>query len=173
VLRRFLSALGYEPRRKPEPESVRHLKRLAEQLNEKAARFRTVAARAVMLEQRIEFLETDSRTWEQHARATVGRSDLHAEASRVCGRIEGQIRETRAELAALHADESHLRSLLTSERARFASLLGQARELGHEVDGCLLYVDLTRPVCPADETLLADDGDLEFVARVIGSTGIH
>jgi hypothetical protein len=173
VLRRLLSRLGYEPRGKPEPESVRHLKRLAEQLNEKAARFRTVAARAVMLEQRIEFLETDSRTWEQHARATVGRAELHAEASRVCGRIEGQLHEARAELATLHADEAHLRNLLTSERSRFASLLGQAREFGHNVDGCLLYVDLTRPTCPADESLLADDGDREFVARVINSTGVH
>lgn len=173
MLRRLLSRLGYERRKAPEPESVRHLKRLAEQLNEKAGRFRTVAARAVMLEQRIEFLEVDSRTWEQHARAAMGRPELHAEASRVCGRIEGQLQEARAELATLHADEAHLRNLLTTERGRFSALLGQARQLGHDVNGCLLCVDLTRPACPADETLLADDADREFVARVIDQSGIH
>ncbi len=171
MLRRLLSRLGYERRQALEPESVRHLKRLAEQLNEKAGRFRTVAARAVLLEQRIEFLEVDSRAWERRARAA--QPELAADAARICGRLEGQLQESRAELATLHADEAHLRNLLTSERARFAALLSQARQLGHDVNGCLLYVDLTRPERPVDETLLADDADREFVARVIDQRGIH
>lgn len=170
VLRRLLSAIGYEPRRRPEPESVRHLKRLAELLNDKAARFRTVAARAVMLEQRIEFLETDSKAWERRARQA--QPELAADAARICGRLEGQLQESRAELGTLRADEAHLRNLLAAERNRFAALLGEARELGHDVNGCLLYVDLTRPECPSDDTLLADDGR-DFVARVIDQRGIH
>ncbi len=168
VLRRLLSALGIDL---PEPANIRHLKRLAEQLNDKAARFRTVAGRAVMLEQRIEFLETDSRTWEQRARVARG-TEMAADVTRICGRLEGQMQEARTELVKLQSDEQHLRGLLTSGRAAFADLLDQARRLGHDVSGCLLYVDLSRPVCPADESLLADD-DRTFVARVVDSVGIH
>jgi chromosome segregation ATPase len=172
VLRRLLSALGYEPRRAVEPESVWHLKRLAEQLNEKAARFRTAAARAALLEQRIEFLETDSKTWERKAVAVRGRPELVSEVERICGRLEGQLQEARAELATLCADEAHLRNLLTDGRRSFADLVEQARRHGHKVDDCLLYIDLSRPDVPADDTLLADD-DRVFVARIIDAAGVH
>ncbi len=154
-----------------EPASIRGLKRLAEQLNDKASRFRTVAARAVLLEQRIELLEVDSRAWEARAKA-VHDAGLSSEVARVCGRLEGQLQAARTELAALHTDEAHLRSLLTDGRRAFAELVDQARSLGHDVSGCLLYVDLTRPECPADDSLLADE-DRAFVARVIDSQVIH
>lgn len=172
MLRRLLSRLGYEPKHPRDPESVRQLKRLAEQLNEKAARFRTASARAVMLEQRIEFLESDSKTWEMRARTVRGQAELFADVERVCGRLEGQLQEAHAELATLRADEAHLRNLLTDGRGSFARLLEQARSAGYDVSGCLLYVDLTRPECPADETLLADD-DRAFLARIIDAGGVH
>lgn len=174
VLRRLLARIGYEPRREREPESVRLVKRLAEQLNEKATRFRTVAGRAAMLEQRVGFLETDLKTWERRARAVRERRQLELllDAERICGRIEGQLQEARAELAVLAADETHLRGLLTDERRRFADLLRETRELGHDVSECLLYVDLIRPEPLADLALCADD-DREFVARVIDSSGLH
>lgn len=173
MLRRLLmSALGYEPRRAVEPESVRHLKRLAEQLNEKATQFRTVAGRAALLEQRIEFLEVDSRTWEKRAAAVRGRADLAQEAARICGRLEGQLQEARAELATLAADEAALRNLLTDGRRSFADLVERARRQGYKVDDCLLYIDLSRPDCPADDALLADE-DRAFVGRVIDAAGVH
>lgn len=176
VLRRLLSVLGYEPKqqRPPEPESVRLLKVFAEQLNQKATRYRAVAARAVLLEQRISQLETDSATWEQRAEnaAQRGIPELTVDVTRICGRIEGQLQETRGELAVMQADEIHLRKLLSDSRHEFAKQLEGARELGHDVSGCLLYIDLTRPECPADEELLADDGR-DFVARVIDGPGVH
>lgn len=159
-------------RQAAEPESMRHLKRLAEQLNDKAARFRSVTERAVLLEQRIEFLVADSRTWERRAVAVAGQPELASEVARVCGRLEGQLHSARAELASALADETHLRSLLTTERRRFAELVEQARRLGHDVSECLLYVDLTRPGRVADLGLLADD-EREFIARVIDQAGIH
>jgi hypothetical protein len=173
VLRELLTAVARAlTAPKPQPESVRHLRRLAEQLNEKATRFRTVAGRAVLLEQRIGFLETDWKSWERRAKGARSNPDLAADAARCLGRVEGQLQEARAELATLHSDEAHLRNLLSSGRSEFAQLIEQARGLGHDVSECLLYVDLTRPECPADEELLADDGD-RFVARVIDSTVVH
>lgn len=172
MLRRLLSVLGYEPKRAHEPESVRRLKRLAEQLNEKAARFRTVAGRAVLIDQRIEFLEADLRTWAKRAEAVAAKPLLMIEVARVCGRLEGQLQEARAEIATLMADEAHLRNLLTSGRRDFAVMLAEVRGWGHDVSECLLYVDLTRPERVADTDLLADD-DREFVARVIDQSGIH
>ncbi len=154
-----------------EPESVRHLKRLAEQLNDKATRFRAVASRAVLLEQRIGFLETESKTWEQRAAAVRGTA-IASDVARICGRMEGQLDEAQAELRALQADETHLRSLLTSGRRSFAEGVEHARSAGYDVSSCLLYVDLTRPECPADETLLGDD-DRRFVARVIDGGLVH
>lgn len=172
MFRRLLGLLGYEPTRKPEPESVRQLKRMAEQLNEKASRFRTVASRAVLTEQRLEQLETDLVTWERRARVVAGRAELSGDAQRICGRIEGQLQELRGELTLLNADEAHLRALLTSGREEFARLVQATCDLGHDVSGCLLYVDLTRPERVADTELLADD-EREFIGRVIDSTGVH
>jgi hypothetical protein len=174
VLRRLLSRLGYEPKRKAEPERIRLVKLLAEQLNDKATRFRAVVSRAVLLEQRVEQLETDSVSWEQRARAARSRGDrvLLVDVARICGRIEGQLSESRAELVRLHADEAHLRDLLTSGRAQFADLVEQARDLGDDVSGCLLYIDLTRPEQVPDTDLLIDDGR-DFVARVIDGAGVH
>jgi hypothetical protein len=174
VLRRLLSRLGYEPKRKAEPERIRLLRRLAEQLNDKAARFRVVVSRAVLLEQRLGQLETDSVTWEARARAAARRGEPHlmADVSRICGRIEGQVQESRAELVRLHTDERHLRELLTSGREEFTRLVELARELGDDVSSCLLYIDLTRPQEVPDEDLLLDDGR-DFVARVIDGAGVH
>jgi hypothetical protein len=174
VLKRLLARLGYEPRRPVEPEVARYLQRLAEQLNDKAARFRTVVSRAVLLEQRIERLERDSRVWEMRSAAPAALRDpeLAADVARICGRMEGQLQEARAELVLLHADELHLRSLLTDGRAKFAVLHERARALGFDVSSCLLYIDLTRPEQVADETLLTDDGS-DFVARVVDAGGVH
>lgn len=171
MFRRLAAVLGYEPRRRREPESVGHLKRLAEQLNEKATRFREVAGRAALLEQRIEFLETDSVTWERRA-ARVRGSELAGDAERICGRLEGQMQEATADLAQLRSEEAFLRNLLTSERRGFAAMVEQARRLGHDVSGCLLFVDLTRPECPADDALI-DDTDADFIGRVIDAHGVH
>lgn len=145
---------------------------MAEQLNEKASRFRTVAARAVLLEQRLDQLETDLRAWDRRAKTVGHRPELFADAQRICGRVEGKLQEARAELAEKHADETHLRNLLTEQRKVFANLLEHGRALGWDVSGCLLYVDLTRPDRVADEELLADDGQ-DFVARVIDAGGLH
>jgi septal ring factor EnvC (AmiA/AmiB activator) len=175
MLRRLLSRLGYEPKRPAaEPERIQLLKRWAEQLNEKATRFRTVAERSVLLEQRIDQLDGDLMRWEKRAVARLATRDpeLAADVARICGRIEGQLQESRAELANLHADENHLRTLLTDQRRSFAEQLELCRGLGDDVNGCLLYIDLTRPDRVADLDLLADD-ELDFVARVIDADGIH
>lgn len=173
MLRRLLARLGYEPKRRAEPERIRLVKRLAEQLNDKATRFRGVVSRAVLLEQRVEQLETDSASWEQRARSARHRDPaLSADVARICGRIEGQLSESRAELVRLHADETHLRELLTGGRAQFADLVEQARALGDDVSECLLYIDLTRPEQVPDTDLLIDDGR-DFVARVIDGAGVH
>lgn len=172
VLKRLLSRLGYEPRRAAEPVGVLQLRRMAERLNEKASRFRTVSARAVLLEQRLDQLETDLKAWDRRASAVRHQPELHADAQRICGRIEGKLHEARAELAEKHADEAHLRSLLTEQREVFATLLEHARALGWDVSGCLLYVDLTRPERVPDEELLGDD-EGDFVGRVIDAGGLH
>ncbi len=152
---------------------MRLLRRFAEQLNEKASRFQAVAGRAALLEQRIGFLEVDLRTWEERSRLvrSRGRPELLVDVARICGRLEGQLQEARAELAIVTSDETHLRNLLTAERKRFADQLEQARALGHDVSSCLLYIDLSRPPVPADLALADDDRD--FVARVIDSAVIH
>lgn len=173
VLRRLFAKFGYEPRQRREPESIRQLRRMAEQLNEKASRFRTVSSRAVLLEQRIAVLETDSVAWERRAEKVTETCDpeLAANAARICGRLEGQLQETRAELAVLQNDEAFLRDLLTRERKAFAEHLDLARQLGHDVSGCLLYIDLTRPEQVADIEI--DDEERSFVARVIDGAGVH
>jgi len=176
VLRRLLSVLGYEPKHPAvAPERIRLLKRLAEQLNEKATRFRTVTSRAVLTEQRLAQLDGDSDAWERRAaRASLsGDPELVASVARICGRIEGQLQELRGELVTLQAEEAHLRSLLTDGRKSFAHLLEQARELGDDVSGCLLYIDLSRPEQVPDTELLNDDGERDFVARVIDARGVH
>ena len=174
MLRRFLSRLGYEPRKAREPECVRLVRQHAALLNEKATRFRTVSGRIVLLQQRIEQIETDSRTWERRAEVIRGRGDpeLVADAERICGRLDGQLQESRAELATLESDEAHLRAILTDGRARFADLIGQCRELGLDVSECLLYIDLTRPDRVADTDLLADD-EADFLGRVIDGSRVH
>lgn len=174
MLRELLTAVAnaLTPTR-PEPESVRQVRRLADQLNEKASRFRAVSARAVLLEQRIGFLETDWKTWDRRVRDVARNPALLASAARCIGRVEGQLQETRGELAMLQADEVALRALLTTGRDDFSRLIDRLRALGHDVSNCLLYVDLTRPECPADEDLLADDADREFIGRVIDAAGVH
>jgi chromosome segregation ATPase len=172
MLRRLLGALGYERKRPPAPpERVRLLRRWSEQLNEKAARYRQVASRLVLTEQRIEQLETDLRTWEKRSGAVAG-TPLAADASRMVGRIEGQLQELRADHAILAGDEQHLRALLTDQRRAFAEQLELCRALGDEVGDCLLYIDLTRPEEVADLDLLADD-ERDFVGRVIDAGGVH
>lgn len=175
MLRRLLSRLGYEPKRPAaEPERIRLLKQWAEQLNALATRFRTAAERSVLLEQRIDQLEGDSVRWERRAAARAAARDpeLAADVARICGRIEGQLQESRAELANLLADEKHLRALLTEQRQPFVEQLERCRAFGDDVSGCLLYIDLTRPDRVADLELLADDGR-DFVARVIDADGVH
>lgn len=173
MFRRLFAALGYEPSKKREPESVRLLKRMAEQLNDNARRFRETAGRVALLEQRVGFLETEGASWAERVRSTTDRDqELAREASRLCGIVEGQLMATRNELRLQLIEEREFRQTLTGGRKRFVDLLEQTRALGHDVSGCLLYIDLSRPDCPADETLLADD-DRAFVARVIDNAGLH
>ena len=173
MLRRLLSRLGYEPKQKREPESVRLLKRMAEQLNDAARRFREAAGRAALLEQRVGFLETEEAGWRDRVRSAAERDpELATDAARIFGRVEGQLVAARAELRTHELEERELGLTLTTYRKRFADELERVRGLGHDVSGCLLYVDLSRPGCAADETLLADD-DRDFIARVIDSPGLH
>jgi hypothetical protein len=179
VLRQLLiavaRALAEQAPPKSDPEGIRHIKQLAEQLNEKATQFRAVVARAVLLKERVELLEQDSRQWEERARIATekGSLELQTDVARICGRIEGRLQEARAELAQRDSDEAHLRNLLTLERKRFADLVEWARRLGHDVSGCLLYIDLSRPERVPDTDLLTDDEGRDFVARVIDSAGVH
>jgi chromosome segregation ATPase len=172
VLRQLLKAIS-RALAPLDPEGLRHVKRLADQLNEKATQFRDVSSRVVLLEQRIGFLETDWKTWERRMRGAAHEPSLLASVARCLGRVEGQLQEARAEVATLQAEEMALRSLLTHGREEFARLLRRARALGYDVSSCLLYIDLTRPECPADDELLADDADRDFVARVIDGAGVH
>ncbi len=173
MLRRLFAALGYEPSQKREPESVRLLKRMAEQLNDNARRFREAAGAVVMLEQRVGFLETERTGWAERVRSAAERDpELATEAARLYGRIEGQLTATHGELRLKRLDERELRHTLTTFRKRFADAFEELRDLGHDVSECLLYIDLSRPDCPADETLLADE-DRAFVARVIDGPGLH
>lgn len=171
---RLLGFLGYERKRPPAPpERLRLLRRWSEQLNEKAGRYRDLASRLVLTEQRLEQLDTDLRTWQRRSRAVAG-TDLATDAARIVGRLEGQLQELRADHATLARDEQHLRALLTDQRAAFAEQLELCRELGDDVSSCLLYIDLTKPEAVPDLELLADDErDRDFVGRVIDASGVH
>ena len=173
VLRRLLSRLGYEPKQKREPDSVRELRRMAELLNDNGRRFRETASRVALLEQRVSILETEGKGWADRVSSTDSWDPaLAREAARILGNVEGQLQAARAELLVQRTEETELRKTLTVGRKRFADLFEQTKALGHDVSSCLLYIDLSRPECPADETLLADD-DRSFVARVIDRAGLH
>lgn len=172
VFRRLFAALGYEPSQKREPESVRLLKRMAEQLNDNARRFRETAGRVVLLEQRVGFLETEESGWAERVRSASRDPELAREAARISGWVGGQLAAARTELRVQLIEEREFRQTLTSGRKRFSDELEKLRAMGHDVSGCLLYIDLSRPDCPADETLLADE-DRSFVARVIDNAGLH
>jgi hypothetical protein len=174
VFRRLLSRLGYEPKRSAaEAGIVSQLQSLAANLNGRAARFRTVSARAVLLEQRLALLEADSEVWERRAARKLNDPELAADRARICGRLEGQLQELRGELVQTQSEEAALRNELTIDRERFMRNLEHARRLGFDVSNCLLYVDLTRPARSVELGDLAEDEGREFVGRVIDSVDVH
>ena len=169
MLRRLLSRIA-RAIAEPEPEAVRHLRDLARLLNERAARFRDVATRATLLRERVGMLAGDLAAWERRVQATRDDPRFALEATRICGRLEGQLQETNIELGQLESEEAGLRTLLTRQRGDFVRLVERAKALGYDVSECLLYIDLSAPERVADVSVLVEE-DRDFVARVIDSSG--